>query len=285
MKNKNFSLINIAGSKRRFFDQLFEHFDKSKDVYVEGMFGGGNVYINIPNNTYETYIVSDIIEYQINVFKLLYQAKQDAEEIQHIKDTINGFYSQYDIKNNKEDYYKFREYWNGIKDNPTESYNTTIGFLILANSCINNLVRFGPNGFNQSFGNRTFDIKKLDEALLRIKDKTDFHPFSFEECFKYIKFDFQNTFFYFDPPYTSSLGMYDNSDGKWTVKNDEKLYETCKMIHDNGGTFCVSNFDENKSITELFKDFSIHKLNGIIYKSSVGKHEAKNNTEIIIKNF
>ena len=107
-----------------------------------------------------------------------------------------------DIRENKESYYLFRNWFNeNYFDKGKDLQSEGFYFHFLMNSCINSLVRIGPNGFNQSFGNRFFfmdekEFNKIKERLNKnvILTSMDYHRILDE-------FDSEKAVIFLDPPY------------------------------------------------------------------------------------
>jgi DNA adenine methylase len=86
--------------------------------------------------------------------------------------------------------------------------------------------------------------------------------------------DAKDTFFYLDPPYESSKGLY--------AKSDFNYEELANILSKVKGKFILS-LNDSPNIRNLFKDF---KIRGITVqggnKHFIGEHSRK---EVIIKNF
>jgi len=134
-------------------------------IYAEPFLGSGTVFINLPD-IFDEYRINDLNENVMSMWKAIlsfsYKDYQDAQAL--IFDKFG------DIRENKDAYYRFRD-----------DYNTNLHFsdkkekglflYFLANSCINSMLRFGPNGMNQSWGNRLYFFEQTDYNIISNKLK------------------------------------------------------------------------------------------------------------------
>lgn len=168
MVNKFF---NYAGIKKFFIGQ-FKEIESSilKEnkikVYSELFLGSGILFLN-SSDSYEKYILNDKNPYVILIFKA-FQNFNYNDFVEHKENIFSQFG---DIKNNKEIYYEFRNWVNEEFKKNKENLNLGFYYYFLANSCINSLFRVGPNGFNQSYGNRFSFVDKIDFEYIHSKLK------------------------------------------------------------------------------------------------------------------
>lgn len=216
MKPLRFS--RYAGSKMHFIEKFNDiTLDLDKKIYVEPFFGSGSIFFNL-DKKYDSYVINDANRHVMNAVKSF----RDGDYDTYLALKEKAFSQFGDIRNNKESYYNFRNWFNSEyfnKDNDLRKYTDDSGrldfgnliedknpiregflFHFLMNSCINSLVRLGPNGFNQSYGNRFFfmDKAEFDAIQARLKDVIIL-------CEDYSsvldKFDSVDTMFFLDPPY------------------------------------------------------------------------------------
>jgi len=107
------------------------------------------------------------------------------------------------------------------------------------------------------------DINKYDTIIYADK----IHHLDYSEIFE--MYDSENTFFYMDPPYYRKEFIYDGC-GDYTKQFHIDLRDNIKNLK---GQFLLS-YNNDKFITNLYKDFTIIKYNGV-FKSF--------NSEILIK--
>jgi DNA adenine methylase Dam len=266
------SFIGYPGNKAKLAEQIFSVLpdDCSQFNYYEPFFGGGNAYLNL-NKNFKHYFCADILSYAVNFFK----ADYDFNTLLSFEKWVE---KEYNLRT-KEGYYSFRAYWNIQKENTMEK---NIGFVLLANHCVNHLIRFGPHGFNQGWGGptRTAIGKKWQEYISLRKPDSYFLQRDFRD---YISIGIE-TIIYFDPPYSGAeIGIYKARN--WNSKDDNDLVEIIKEHSSMGGKYILSSIYDPSHIfvKELQNDARIIPIEKI-YKSSVGKHERKNHQEIILTN-
>lgn len=106
-----------------------------------------------------------------------------------------------DIKNNKESFYNFRNSFNE-RLWKTNTNKEGFGLLILYSSCINSLARFGPRGFNSSYGNRVYIPDELTWNSVKSKlEKTTIYNLDFISLMDKIGNKIENSLMFLDPPY------------------------------------------------------------------------------------
>ena len=225
--------MRYSGSKIKFsdeFNSIINNF--SEKNYYEPFIGGGAIFANLHQDT--IFNSNSINEYHINDLNIHIMSIWNF--IKHIDystlDKISKFIKLEfgDIKTNKESYYAYREYYN-------KSYHFTNdimrgGYLyFLVNSCINSFARFGPNGFNQSYGNRLYQIDM--EAYNVIQNRlqsTSLTNMSYDE----IEYK-ENSIIFLDPPYfkrpSSYTSNFSNEDYIKFVDHIVKLTHNRKVIY------------------------------------------------------
>jgi len=211
--------LKYAGNKSKFIDKInFEINKTNKSIYVEPFLGSGSVFLNLEKE-FDSYILNDLDRNLIRIFNSF---KNSTFEKYKIYESIVFEYFG-DIKNNKEQWYLFRNEFN-----KTHWKKNTIkeGFYLfmLYNSCLNSLSRFGPNGFNQSFGKRYYNINENDFNIIKSKlEKTIIYNLDFFELIN--KIDLENSILFLDPPYIKRPAGY-------ATINDEfysKFINFCKF--------------------------------------------------------
>ena len=84
----------------------------------------------------------------------------------------------------------------------TNTKKEGFGLLLLYSSCINSLARFGPNGFNQSYGNRLYVPDELTWNSIKNKlEKTTILNLDFISMMDLIGNKAENSLMFLDPPY------------------------------------------------------------------------------------
>ncbi len=189
---------NYAGNKQDFTGTFnFITSNLNKKVYVEPFFGSGAVFFNLEKD-FDLYVINDINPHVMNSIRSF----RDGNYETYISLRSRVYEMFGDTKADKGAYVKFRdwfntEYFGGKKDLLTEGFY----FHFLMNSCINSLVRIGPNGFNQSYGNRTRVVGRTEflEIQARLKKKVTILSTDYSAILD--QYDSEETLIFLDPPY------------------------------------------------------------------------------------
>lgn len=199
VKPKN-RLMRYAGSKFFAIDIVNKIIKENKPEYLtyyELFLGSGAIYYNLENYENKNFILNDLDE---NIIKIHSSVKQnDYEKYSETLKFINKNFGN--IKTNKKAYYKFRDYYN-------ENNKNGLNLLCLANSCINSLLRFGPNGMNQSFGYRFYTIpeNQYSDCHNRLVSSNLLNK-NYLDILSNIK---ENSVVFLDPPYVNREISYNH---------------------------------------------------------------------------
>lgn len=272
MSPREMSFINMTGNKKKLIGDIFQSFDRHYNTsnYIEPFFGSGGAYCNLPIQ-FDKYECSDIIPFVIDFLNSKY-------DFDMLATFFEGVMKRWDIQNCKEDYYSFRDFWNQNKDKSDKLKN--IGFILLANACINNMMRFGPQGFNQSYGNRSITKERLCSLYSLVKPNTVFKVKDFREV-EYVT----DSFVYLDPPY-SGTGAMTNMYGfyNWAAQEDKDLL-TLIAQKKKDCSFVLSTIDGSILEKYLIRiGFSKYNINGKKYKVTPWAFDAKDYQEVILTN-
>jgi len=194
----NTPLIKWTGSKRSVAKQIVDFFPNKIETYYEPFLGGGSVFLELLKSSLSVnrYECSDFNESLIEIFK---SVKNNPDEI------INSYDDKWNkLQNDKDYFYKEREYYNNTKD-PFSLY-------FLTRTCYNGTIRYNNKGeFNTSyhFGRSGMQPEKIEKIIqyynLLMKNKSiNFSHKSFLE----VKSDHQKDVVYIDPPYSDSKALY-----------------------------------------------------------------------------
>lgn len=190
-------LFRYAGSKDKYLDLINSQIIKSKKkIYIEPFLGSGSIFLNLPID-YDKYILNDL---DGNIIKI-FQTVKESPYINFIKfvELVKKKFG--DIKENKSAYYSFRDNFNQYlynKYTPEEGF----GLLLLYSSCINSLARFGPNGFNQSYGHRFFIPDENTWNITQQKLlKTTIYNLDFLVLIQQLETELSDSLLFLDPPY------------------------------------------------------------------------------------
>jgi len=193
-------LMNYSGSKAKFIKEINQFINKSsKKIYIEPFVGSGAILFNLEKE-FDEYIINDLDRNLIMIFETFKQIDYEL----YINE-VNKIFNEYgDISKNKESYYNFRNYFNQNYWS-SNSIKEGIYLQILSGSCINSFMRFGPNGFNQSYGRGKYIIN--EESFDKIKiilNKVKIYNIDFREIFNKNK----DALYFIDPPYFSRPSSY-----------------------------------------------------------------------------
>ena len=304
---KAFQLLNYPGSKLRLLPEIQQRIDRSKKALIEPFLGGASVMLNL--SSFHEQWCGDIIPYVVRALQIITgeepafeRAKDWLIRLQQERVIVpppdilrrlrkgDSSLEPSVIAPYKKAYYDYRSTWNEERhDNCNDT--VAMGFLFLAGGCVNNLVRFGRTGdFNQGWGARSFNVENLDKARSALKGRrVHLYVSSFEQVLTDSYHVWPDAFVYLDPPYggrteAATNGLY-GLNTAWTAEHDARLADFCHRIHDRGGKFLLSNLRENERLIKALQDkFIVEELPHIKYKASVGRHEARKQTEVFVRN-
>lgn len=293
MKDYKISPIFYMGNKKKLISKgLIDLFPNDINMFVDLFGGSGIVSMNVSANKY---ILND---FDYNLFNLYKLFKENTSEdiIQHILEKIdeyglakertkrNEFKDKDKIETYKENYFKFRSFYNKTKNN--------FDFYTLMFYSFSQQFRFNSNGeFNMPCGNDCFS--KTNEEYIKNgcnffnSDNTTITNKDFRGL-KVSKIS-QSDFVYLDPPYFNTTATY-NENGGWTEKDEEDLYCLCEELNSNGIRFAISNVFENKGTTNTKLIEWCDKMNWNVYTfdkftySACGKGNS-NAKEVLITNY
>ena len=225
-------IFNYAGTKIKYIDIINKEINKSNaTTYVEAFFGSGAVFFNL-EKTFDKYIINDLDRNVITIVKAFKNGDYTLFEacVDEVKERFG------DIKKDKEAYYNFRNNFNKYVWN-TRAIAEGFYLYILYNSCINSMARFGPNGFNQSYGNR-----------LRLLDETEFNNIKNKlentEIYNLDFFDFKNnipanSLLFLDPPY------FERQTKNYNIINEEWYNNFIKYCKNSNNDILYTDVDHD----------------------------------------
>lgn len=275
------SPMNYIGGKYKLLSQILPYFPSNIDTFYDVFAGGCDVSLNVKCNRI---VANDINSEMIDLYNTLKNSSNDFV-LNYIESTIK----KYGLSiSDDTSYYNFRKYYNEFK-NPLDL------FVLLCFS-FNHQIRFNNNlEFNSPFGkNRSCynsNIKKNLINFLDIIKRIDF------TCSDYRKIDFDkikpNDFVYFDPPYSITIGTY--NDGKrgfsgWNSEDDNALFSILDKLNEKNIKFAMSNVIKHKgkinnNLVNWAKKYKVHYLNYDYNNSSYNTKISDETIEVLICNY
>jgi DNA adenine methylase Dam len=223
--------FRYSGAKDKFASIINANIKADKNVYCEPFVGSGSVLFNL-NKNFDKYIINDIDRNIIRIYKSFKNISYE-----YYKEVIDSVFKEFGRFTDdrryiskeagevaKTNYYNFRNWFNSNHWN-TDTELEGIYLHMLANSCINSMLRFGPNGMNQGFGNRCYMLDRTTfNNIQNILQRTEIYNGSYKDLLK------EDAFFFFDPPYASQASSYtgfsfeDQEEFLELIKDKEYLY-------------------------------------------------------------
>lgn len=191
--------FRYAGSKRHLISKLnmaLRNVDTKDYVYLEPFFGSGTIYYNL-DKTFKKVYINDIDK---NIYNLHKCFCYSYEDYLNILDYVQRSYG--DIKCNETAYYNLRKDYN----NEQNDKNKCLKLLLLANSCMNSMLRFGPNGMNQSFGHCHYILN--EDTWSHLKEKYYRASFSNDSYLACLDKAEDKNIIFVDPPYNERIMPY-----------------------------------------------------------------------------
>ena len=228
------SPLNYTGSKTKMVPIIKEYLPQEPlHTFIDAFGGGFNVGINIPAERIIYNDINPFVEGLIKSFRL-----DTYEYLTYVSKLIQKYGL---APNNTEGYVALRNKYNSTpipKRDPRMLYTLILyGF--------QQQIRFNTNhGFNNPIGSRWFNecllSKFITFARCSKSKNVEYLNVSFERLIDQITPD---TCVYADPPYRSTLGVY--NDGKrgfegWTIEHEQRLCLFLDQIHQREAKFMLS---------------------------------------------
>ena len=216
--------------------------------YVEPFVGGGSIFFYKNPSVFE--VVNDL---DIDIYNMFKGAKKYSHE--EVSNKINGVYT--------------KEQFNAIRDSKaTDEFQIFCNTYYLIKSSIMNKGRTQHNKHKQ--GKMIASLEGYKERL----EDVEIYNVDYKELI--YKYDSKDTFFYLDPPYENSNGLYKND-----VVRTEELYDILSNIK---GKFLMS-YNNSDVAKELFKDYNIYKINTKYSATTFANNKETSITELLISNY
>lgn len=228
------SPLNYTGSKSKMIGIIKGHLPSQPFNTLVDAFGGGfNVGINIPSNKTIYNDINPFVEGLIKSF-----SKDVYSYLIYISKLINKYKLS---PNNKEGYLALRNKYN---ETPIKKRDPRMLYTLILYG-FQQQIRFNTSHeFNNPPGSRWFNecllSKFITFARCSKNKKVEYCNMSFDQLIERITPD---TLVYADPPYRSTLGVY--NDGKrgfegWTIQHEQNLCLFLDKVDERGSRFMLS---------------------------------------------
>lgn len=238
-----YRFFRYSGSKFNYTEIVNEVINKSnKRIYVEPFIGSGAILFNLEKE-FDEYIINDIDRNIINIYKAFKNItyKEYLKRSKFLEENYGIFKAPVKDKELKEEaktnYYNFRNWYNENHWG-NDSIDEGIYCYFLANMAINSMLRFGPNGMNQSFGNRFYTMDEENfNHIHEVLQKTTIYNCDYKEVLE----KYPDAVYFLDPPYFSQ-------DSSYTGFSEEQFIEFLDLIKDKEYVYTDILNDYNNKI-------------------------------------
>ena len=273
------SPLNYTGSKSKMVGFIKSQLPKDDiDTFVDAFGGGFNVGVNI---NAKKIIYNDINPFVEGLIRSFYS--NPCSYLQYIEKQIKKYNLSPD---NKEGFLKLRDKYNSIpvaKRDPRMLYT-----LILY--VFQQQIRFNSNwGFNNPAGSRWFNENLLSKFIAFTRSLQTKNVLFMNSNFDVLDIQFTpHTFIYADPPYRSTLGVY--NDGKrgfegWTLEHERQLCKFLDAANEHDAKFMLSYVVKVGEFTntEIIEWTNKNKYHMVDVIAAQGRYN--NRHEVLIKNY
>ena len=228
------SPLNYTVSKSKMVNIIRQHLPNHPFNTLVDAFGGGfNVGINIPSNKTIYNDINPFVEGLIKSF---------SSDVYSYLLYVSKLIKKYNLSpNNKEGYLALRKKYN---DTPQEKRDPRMLYTLILYG-FQQQIRFNTShDFNNPAGSRWFNESLLSKFITFARcskaKNVEYCNMNFDKLLDKITPD---TLVYADPPYRSTLGVY--NDGKrgfegWTISHEQSLCHFLDEINDRGSMFMLS---------------------------------------------
>ena len=241
------------GSKRQLVPKILKLFPQNYSVYGEPFIGGGSVYFAKPPSEKE--YINDLDKGLIDGYRLLKNAPS-AEELLDIAITetrdfrVKKTDSPSEVKRKKQIEESVVRRIEAFIQAPAR---TNAQRLLKRLYCSRNTFGFKGSGKIYNFTTHIPKLKNIELYRERLKNTTILS----EDYRTFIKkIDSKDTFFYLDPPYENSEGLYDD----FSID----LEEMSNILKQIKGRFLLS-LNDSPNVRRIFRGF---KIKSVIFKGS-----------------
>jgi len=251
--------FNYSGTKLKYASLINEYINliqtkQNAKIYIEPFLGSGSVFFNLESE-FDEYILNDIDRNIIRIFQSFKDCSYD-----YYYSKCSEISNKFGSMKEKENYYTFRKHFNTHHWN-SNSLDEGIYLHLLANSCINSMLRFGPNGMNQGSGKREKFLTEDEFNCINSKlKKATLTSVSYKELLN------MDALYFLDPPYYSC-------DSSYASFSEKDLIEFVELIQDKHYVYTDILNDLNDSIPFKQKIRTMRTSAPSSNKKQLGIHE------------
>ncbi|WP_455789981.1 DNA adenine methylase [Amedibacillus sp. YH-ame10] len=283
------SIISWVGGKKALRELIYARFPENYDRYIEVFGGGGWVLFGKTPDRFEVY--NDFNNNLTNMFSVLReQPLAFIQELGYLPENgryIFNLYKDIISKQRVEDKY-IEDEIQKVKVYFTELQSEEIIELMKKERIVNQdirlavaffkLIRYSYGSGCKTFGCRPYDVRKAFSTVWDVSDRlanTIVENKDFEALI--CQYDRPNAFFYCDPPYYETEGMYEVL---FTKEDHIRLRDCLANIQ---GKFLLS-YNDCEFIRELYKNFYIESCTRVNNMALRYNNEAEF-PEVLISNY
>ena len=233
-----------VGSKYKLRKYIINKFPESFDLYCEPFAGSASIFFSLVDFDGKV-VLNDLDKDLINAYKLVRRVDKGKLPILHTKEAM----------------YKLIEH-------PTTNEEKLMAYIYRTS----NSFMSSDKGYLWKDSSQESKVAKIEEYQKTLQGV----KFLNRDALSVIReYDSKQSFFFIDPPYQKSDGLY-----KHDEFNLEDLRDTLKGLR---GKFLLT-LNDSKSVRDMF---SMFKISGYVVKSSsnLGRIAGSNRREVLISNF
>lgn len=268
--------VKWAGGKRSIVDKLKKYAPDEFDTYYEPFVGGGAFLFELsPKKA----VINDYNKELMNTYECI----KDEKKLELIWKELN----KYETNHSEDFYYKIRNLDRDKKKfNKIPDYKRAARTIYLNKACFNGLYRVNSNNeFNVPSGKRKnvcTNTGNLGVVHCYLNfNEIELLSIDFEEAVKNAK---KGDFVYFDPPYDSDTGTFNDYTENGFGKDEQiRLAKVFKELDKRGCYVMLSNYN-TILVKDMYKDYNFHYVEAHRNIGAKAKDRGKVE-EVIITNY
>ena len=268
--------VKWAGGKRSIVDKLKKYAPEDFDTYYEPFVGGGAFLFELsPKKA----VINDYNKELMNAYECI----KDENKLELIWKELN----KYETNHSEDFYYEIRNLDRDKKKfNKIPDYKRAARTIYLNKACFNGLYRVNSNNeFNVPSGKRKnvcTNVGNLGVIHCYLNfNEIELLSIDFEEAVKNAK---KGDFIYFDPPYDSDTGTFNDYTENGFGKDEQiRLAKVFKDLDKRGCYVMLSNYN-TILVKDLYKDYNFYHIEAQRNIGAKAKDRGKVE-EVIITNY